>query len=662
MDVKEDSKTHPFTCDVCQKQFKKKYNLQVHTRSHTDERPYICKFCKATFRQLTHMKNHIRNVHQKEGIQPKKDDFGCTRCGQRFPSFWRVITHSLAMHKNPTVPLLCMFCQDNFALDSGLLIKHCRKEHKKEIKILETFQEHLLWRNQGYLQMFGCNLCNKEFATFLYIFEHLENEHGLKAAESTSSPRFQCIFECQKEFSDETQLVKHFIKGHWPEGCSTCISCGKSFDNIIMAKKHFKLLRCQTLRDRLQSIGIDLTKVETYEKVGEKTEQCPECDFVCTRKSTMEIHARTHRKEKFYECPICRKKFSHIGNMKKHITIIHEGKSPKKNIEKLLSCHHCDKMFESPSLLERHLITHTGEKPYTCQNCGKTYTTQGNLTIHSKACRGIPNASDRQPTINLKRTINADSSQNIKFVNFTLEAHNREPAIPNPGGMFSKFKTNQNNDVNSKEPEEVISEDELGNAMQILKDSDRLEYMNLEFLTAQYFPATEDSQIESSNITNVYGEAASTIPDCSQSVIIKNITETIEESGNDSHQHQLEEFQKVVCSTITANIHDQTYLDKTQDLNVGTFNMEYFFQDQTMDERYLNVCQPQNQEEVTTTTDLLLVPDTCWWQPSSTSPTKNTTMATSNNNNIPFNNKSFPQTVIKNITGGEIKDVETLSV
>ena len=88
-----------------------------------------------------------------------------------------------------------------------------------------------------------------------------------------------------------------------------------------------------------------------------------------------------------------------------------------------------------------------------------------------------------------------------------------------------------------------------------------------------------------------------------------------------------------------------------------TFNMEDLFHDQTMDERFLNVCQPQNQEEVTTTTDLLMVPDTCWWQPNTTSPTK-TTSLTSNNNSIHLN----AQTVIKNISGGEIKDVETISV
>ena len=285
-----------------------------------------------------------------------------------------------------------------------------------------------------------------------------------------------------------------------------------------------------------------------------------------------------------------------------------------------------------------------------------SFSRSGNLTVHSKACSGFPNALDRQPTINLKRAICADPSQNVKFVNFTLETNtNREPVIPNPGGMFSKFKTNQNN-VNSKETEETITEDDLSNAMQILKDNDRFEYMNLEFLTEQYFPTTEDNtHIENNNITNVY-ENASTIPDCSQSVIIKNITETIEESGDNSHQHQLEEFQKVVCSTITTNIHDQTYLDKTQDLNVGSFNMEDLFHDQTMDERFLNVCQPQNQEEVTTTTDLLMVPDTCWWQPNTTSPTKTTSLTS--NNNIHLNT----QTVIKNISGGEIKDVETISV
>lgn len=83
----------------------------------------MCKFCKCTFRQLTHLKNHIYNVHQrskKDGSNNKKTkNYLCLRCNRHYSSLWRVIAHNYTSHKNPTMPLFCLFCQKNFMLNSG---------------------------------------------------------------------------------------------------------------------------------------------------------------------------------------------------------------------------------------------------------------------------------------------------------------------------------------------------------------------------------------------------------------------------------------------------------------------------------------------------------------------------------------------------------------
>lgn len=61
---------------------------------------------------------------------------------------------------------------------------------------------------------------------------------------------------------------------------------------------------------------------------------------------------------------------------------------PVKKVKKMLPCDYCGKCFDRPSLLNRHLRTHTGERPHVCDICEKGFSTSSSLNTHRRIHSG----------------------------------------------------------------------------------------------------------------------------------------------------------------------------------------------------------------------------------------------------------------------------------